>query len=60
MGRRDEFEDDGRTVADMSDLEGVGLFGRHSSAWQNGTCANMKSLQSFNGFNDTLRTNSHN
>ena len=34
MGRRDEFEDDGRTVADMSDLAGVGLFGRHSSAWQ--------------------------
>ena len=30
MGRRDEFEDDGRTVADMSDLAGVGLFGRHS------------------------------
>lgn len=28
MKRRDEFEDDGRIVADMSDLEGVGLFGR--------------------------------
>ena len=34
MGRRDEFEDDGRTVADMSDLAGIGLFGRHSAAWQ--------------------------
>ncbi len=34
MGRRDEFEDDGRTVADMSDLTGIGLFGRHSAAWQ--------------------------
>lgn len=30
MGRRDEFEDDGRTVADMSDLEGIGLFGRRT------------------------------
>lgn len=28
MKRRDEFEDDGRIVADMSDLAGVGLFGR--------------------------------
>lgn len=33
MSRRDSFEDDGRTVADMSGLEGTGLFGRrpHSS-----------------------------
>ena len=30
MGRRDEFEDDGRTVADMSDLAGVGQV----NAWQ--------------------------
>lgn len=31
MSRQDKFEDDGRIVADMSDLEGVGLFGRRRS-----------------------------
>ena len=36
MGRRDEFEDDGRTVADMSDLEGIGLFGRRTPASSGG------------------------
>ena len=30
MRRRDSFEDDGRTVADMSGLERPGLFGRRS------------------------------
>lgn len=30
MSRRDSFEDDGRTVADMSGLESTGLFGRRS------------------------------
>ena len=30
MSRRDNFEDDGRTVADMSGLESAGLFGRRS------------------------------
>lgn len=34
MSRQDKFEDDGRVVADMSDLEGPGLFGGHSrSSW---------------------------
>lgn len=33
MSRRNRFEDDGRTVADMSGLEGAGLFAKrpHSS-----------------------------
>lgn len=30
MSRRDSFEDDGRTVADMSGVESSGLFGRRS------------------------------
>ena len=28
MGRKDKFEDDGRTIADMSGIESAGLFGR--------------------------------
>lgn len=34
MRRRDSFEDDGRTVADMSGLESPGLFGRRSRSSQ--------------------------
>ncbi len=30
MSRREHFEDDGRTVADMSELVSTGLFGRRS------------------------------
>ena len=36
MKRWDEFEDDGRIVADMSDLEGVGLFGRRAAVSRRG------------------------
>lgn len=36
MSRRDSFEDDGRTVADMSGLESTGLFGRRSRSSQAG------------------------
>ena len=36
MSRRDHFEDDGRTVADMSGLESPGLFGRRPHSLQNG------------------------
>ena len=36
MRRRDSFEDDGRTVADMSGLESPGLFGRRSRSSQAG------------------------
>ncbi len=37
MNRRDSFEDDGRTVADMSGLESTGLFGRRSRSSQAGS-----------------------
>lgn len=36
MSRRDKFEDDGRTIADMSELEGMGLFGRRPRASRSG------------------------
>ena len=36
MSRRNDFEDDGRTVADMSGLESPGLFGRRSRSSQTG------------------------
>ena len=36
MSRRNDFEDDGRTVADMSGLESPGLFGRRSRSSQAG------------------------
>lgn len=36
MSRRENFEDDGRTVADMSGLESPGLFGRRSHFSQAG------------------------
>lgn len=36
MSRQDKFEDDGRTIADMSELEGMGLFGRRPRSLQNG------------------------
>ena len=36
MSRRENFEDDGRTVADMSGLESPGLFGRRSDFSQAG------------------------
>lgn len=36
MSRREQFEDDGRTIADMSGLESPGLFGRHLRSLQNG------------------------
>lgn len=36
MSRQDKFEDDGRTIADMSELEGMGLFGRRPHSLQNG------------------------
>ena len=36
MSRREQFEDDGRTIADMSGLESPGLFGRHPRSLQNG------------------------
>lgn len=36
MNWRDEAEDDGRIIADMSDLEGIGLFGRRSAASRRG------------------------
>lgn len=35
MGRQDEFEDDGRMIADMSGLESTGLFGgRSHNSWR--------------------------
>lgn len=34
MSRRDDFEDDGRTIADMSGLESAGLFRRRSHSSQ--------------------------
>lgn len=34
MGRKEEFEDDGRMIADMSGIEGNSLFGRRShTSW---------------------------
>lgn len=36
MSRRDNFEDDGRTIADMSALESTGLFRRRSHSSQAG------------------------
>lgn len=36
MSRQGKFEDDGRVVADMSDLEGPGLFGGHFRGSWNG------------------------
>lgn len=42
MKRRDEFEDDGRIVADMSDLEGVGLFGRRRTLASRGGRKNVR------------------
>ena len=34
MSRRDSFEDDGRTIADMSGMESSGLFGRRPQSSQ--------------------------
>lgn len=34
MRRREDFEDDGRTIADMSGMESPGMFGRRPSSSQ--------------------------
>lgn len=49
MKRRDEFEDDGRIVADMSDLEGVGLFGRRAAVSRRGRKNDRREDNSNNG-----------